>query len=429
MARAIGLGSQFRGKLGNMVGYLSKNRVGRYVQSVKVYQPVVENPQTVSQALARLPLGPVQRFYNHMSTMIQRGWEGVAYGENAKNEYLSYNMANFRGPYLQKGEVVPYPGPFLVTKGSLGSLSILGVYQYSNDFFAVTNIRADSYYSTATEGDISRMILAMNPNFAAGEQLTFIKCCKEMGQVTYRAYSMYLNVNSTESGSYFETVTFQGTEYLAFYIFRANSIDDYLGGCVIRSAPYGESGFRRSTSFFCIREGSMPYYDENAMKAAIISYRTEAEDATDWEDDPTPGYQSMAYIMMVDITQNMVTFPDWSTLEGTQCLGYVTKGGQIGIFKAYNEQLGYWQLLDGSGALLYKLYSGSQTPVRYSGTYEPCLVYDSSYGTIYNNGDTPVTMSASSSASGTSGSSSGTSSGSSSNNGGDGGDDEYNEGD
>ena len=79
MGKATGIGSQFRGKVGNVIGYISKNRAGRYEQTVKGYQPVVANPQTYAQALARVPVGPVQRVCSALLTIVQRGFEGIAY--------------------------------------------------------------------------------------------------------------------------------------------------------------------------------------------------------------------------------------------------------------------------------------------------------------------------------------------------------------
>ena len=77
MGKATGIGSQFRGKVGNVIGYLSKNRAGRYEQTVKGYQPVVANPQTYAQALARVPVGPVQRVCSALLTLVQRGFAGI----------------------------------------------------------------------------------------------------------------------------------------------------------------------------------------------------------------------------------------------------------------------------------------------------------------------------------------------------------------
>ena len=74
MAKATGLSSQFRGKIGNVIGYLSKNRAGKYEQTVKAYQPVVANPQSYAQALSRVPVGPVQRICSALLPIVQRGF-------------------------------------------------------------------------------------------------------------------------------------------------------------------------------------------------------------------------------------------------------------------------------------------------------------------------------------------------------------------
>lgn len=381
MAKATGLSSQFRGKVGNIIGYLTKNRAGRYEQTVKAYQPVVANPQSYAQALARVPIGPVQRVCSALLPLIQRGFEGTAYGEPSKSEFLSYNLRYFRGPFMEKGSVKVPPGPMLIAKGSLASIEV-GEFSSEEDTGFVGFALDYSIDTTGvSKGRIAEELLRRNSMLVAGEQLTFIMVTLKNGEYQYHYESLYLNPNDTSipRGVLLGACT-NGGEF-ALYLEDTPYEGVVVAGACIRSQAYGETSFKRSTTFLACNDQCELYNDDAAVRAAVASYRT-GEDPEDWEDDPTPEYQQLAYLCMVTVTQDMCLYNSWSAVEGTKCLGYATKGGEFGIFYRYDNAYNANCLINANAEYIRFSTQGVTWDLRYNGTYQPAREWNEIYGTM-----------------------------------------------
>lgn len=382
MGKATGIGSQWRGKIGNVIGYLSKNRAGRYEQTVKGYQPVVANPQTYAQALARVPVGPVQRVCSALLPLIQRGFEGTAYGDPSKSEFLSYNLKYFRGPFMPKGSVEVPPGPMLISKGSLQRVFVYG-FPDGADAVSVTFMLSYTLNTEQpTRGEISANLLAYNPQLQQGEQLTFVVVLLDTGEYVYKFESIYLDPYDES----YPRGILQGIKRRQAYLEIATDEVGYEGIVVaaacIRSQPYRDTSFKRSTAFLTLNEDVYLYNDEEAVNTAVATYRDSDSDE-DWEDDPTPEYQKLAYVCMVDITADMIITSGSPTPTGYQCMGYVTKGGEMGIFYKYSDVFNANCLIDGHGVIITVQIQGASVPFRYNGVYQPARVYNDIYGTVY----------------------------------------------
>ena len=382
MARAIGIGSQARGKVGNVIYYLTKNRAGRLEQTVKSYQPVVANPQSYAQALARVPVGPVQRICSALLPLIQRGWEGTAYGDPSKSEFLSYNLKYFRGPFMEKGTVAVPPGPVLITKGSLQSVTVQEIDITPDTGYVLYSLVMTRLNAGATRGQLSEKLLASNSFLKAGEQLTFVVVFLANGEYVYKFESLYLNPNDD---TYPQGILAESGHYNGHFVITAEggpANGQIVAAACIRSQAYGESSFKRSTAFLTCTEDIYLYNDDVAVRNAVASYRT-GEDPEDWEDDPTPEYQQLAYVCMVTITEDMVLPDDWSAAQGKQCLGYVTKGGEMGIFYLYSNNFNANCLLDSQGDIMTYQQQSQAHGVRYLSSYQPAREWSSIYGTMY----------------------------------------------
>lgn len=383
MAKATGLSSQFRGKVGNVIGYLTKNRAGKYEQTVKAYQPVVANPQSYAQALARVPVGPVQRICSALLPIVQRGFEGVAYGDPSKSEFLSYNLKNFRGPFMTKGTVMVPPGPVMISNGSLQPVTarawtsdrLIGLCQFS--------LACPSFPLEATKGEIATLLLGSNNYLSRGEQLTIVTCHLSGGQYTYRYESLILDPSDTSLFTGCGILLTSYRSYLAVNAEIAVDLGTLVAAAIVRSQSYGQTSFRRSTTYLSCNPAAELYNDQQAVSDAVASYRT-GEDPEDWQDDPTPEYQQLAYLCMVTITTDMVTDGSSSIVDGTQCLGYVTKGGDMGIFYLYSRTYNANVLIDGNAQILVKTESGVFRPYYYNAAYAPARLYTASYGTMHN---------------------------------------------
>ena len=379
MAKATGIASQARGKVGNVIYYLSKNRAGKLEQTVKSYQPVVANPQSYAQALARVPVGPVQRVCSALLPIIQRGFEGTSYGEPSKSEFLSYNLKYFRGPFMPKGTVSVPPGIMMVSKGSLRPINMVDFSDDSAECYAYYDLVVPATFTAATRGFLSRALLENNFWLSAGEQLTFVWCFNDNGVYNWRYWSLILDVNDSRPfPSYISSVT-SSDEKLKFY-FNATAGGGWLSAaCVVRSQPYGESSFKRSTALLQLNPAEYLYNDDAAVRAAVASYRT-GEDPEDWEDDPTPEYQQLAYVCMIAITEDMIITSSSPTTQGQECLGYVTKGGEMGIFYMYSSYYSANVLLDRNADILLGSLHSAEVPYRYKATYQPAREYSTIYG-------------------------------------------------
>lgn len=381
MARATGIASQARGKIGNSVYYLGKTRAGRYEQLVKSYQPVVANPQSYAQALARVPVGPVQRICSALLTLIKRGFEGTAYGDPSKSEFLSYNLKYFRGPFLTKGSVIVPPGPMLIAKGSLSSIDVTEFVDDSVDPYVVFDLNYRLSTGILTKGRIATELLYRNPRLAYGEQLTFVVVTLNQGEYEYHYESLFLDPNDTDyPRGLLIGIAASGSE-CAIFIEDTPYTGAIVAAAVIRSQAYGESSFKRSTTFLTCNPSAELYNDEAAVRAAVASYRT-GEDPEDWEDDPTPEYQKLAYVCMVQVTAEMVVNVQSVIVYTYKCLGYVTKGGEIGIFYKYSDNFGGYCLIDEKANVLTYTYNGQLYGVMYDESFEPARVYSSIYGTM-----------------------------------------------
>ena len=381
MGKATGIGSQFRGKVGNVIGYLSKNRAGRYEQTVKGYQPVVANPQTYAQALARVPVGPVQRVCSALLTIVQRGFEGIAYGDPSKNEFLSYNLKNFRGPFMVKGAVAVPPGPMLISKGSLSPITVHEFPGGSSAIEVDFNLNCTLHAQNPTKGAIASNLLANNPALVPGEQLTFVTVRLEDGQYHYQFESLILDTTDTSYPQGILMYVSNNDGYLELSPELSGFDGVVCAAACIRSQAWGTTSFRRSTAFLECNPDVYLYNDQEAVQDAVASYRT-GEDPEDWEDDPTPEYQQLAYLCMVDITSSMVLSPTTPSITGRQCLGYVTKGGQMGIFYVYSTTYNANVLIDGKAEILLGQGPSGQIPFSFNASYQPARVYSSIYGTM-----------------------------------------------
>lgn len=381
MGKATGLSSQFRGKVGNVIGYLTKNRAGKYEQIVKGYQPVVANPQSYAQALARVPVGPVQRVCSALLPLVQRGFEGIAYGDASKSEFLSYNLKNFRGPYMVKGSVVVPPGPMLISRGQLQPVLFTRWAPDSDVSVAYSNLRIALIDDYPSKGELSATLLEKNSWLQRGEQLTLVAVTLSGGEYTYGYESFFLDpTDTTGFRGVMQMVTASGG-YLSIDSSMLEELPQLVAVAFIRSQAYGLQSFKRSTATLSLNPDVYLYNDQTAVDDAVASYRT-GEAPEDWENDPTPQYQQLAYLCMVDVTEDMIVTEISPAYSGVKCLGYVTKGGEFGIFYKYFTAWNSNCLLNDKAEILLGEESGLSRPYRFKGSYVPAREYSTIYGTL-----------------------------------------------
>lgn len=275
MAKAQGIIGNFKGKIGNTVGYLLTSSNNKQTQGIRIYQPNVKNPKTSSQAEQRAKLAPVNATYRALKMIIDRGNEGLPYGNKSRLAWLKQALKSEQMPWIEKGGVVTRPVGCMLTKGSLTGLSI----EAGEDELKIFCSRVTSETGVATIGAISTALLAGYPTLQAGDQITLVAVNAAGNYIPASVFSFIIDTTSTEAVSSF-------TASNGYFLYSVDGIVGSYGAIVSREGANGEH--LRSTSFLMINDdilASAPY-DEASKTAAIKSYMAFGTTNTDWEQEP-----------------------------------------------------------------------------------------------------------------------------------------------
>ena len=273
MAKGLGIIGNFKGKVGNIVGYNLKDSNNKQTQGLRAYQPVVRNPKTSRQAEQRAKMAPINATYRALKGIIDRGQEGVAYGNKSRLRFLSEAMKQFDGPWFMKGEAVTLPIKTNITRGSL---PMIGITDVGNDTL-FTELSVGSVTEITTLGVLSTALLANNSFLKEGDQLTFV--IGEVGKMTIE--SIIIDSTSTEATQAFE-ITNGKIEFTQNQIFEV----DKVFGCVILSREGDNGQHLRSTTALTLSTDTAAdtHYTSTAKDAAIESYMA-ANGNTDWPEE------------------------------------------------------------------------------------------------------------------------------------------------
>lgn len=273
MAKGLGIIGNFKGKVGNIVGYNLKDSNNKQTQGLRAYQPVVRNPKTSRQAEQRAKMAPINATYRALKGIIDRGQEGVAYGNKSRLRFLSEAMKQFDGPWFEKGEAVTLPIKTNITRGSLNNIKVNGF--YSGEMYIV--LQMGSVSSIPTIAAFSTAVLENNPFLKEGDQLTFVVTDMKAKKVV----SIVLDTNDATAQS--DLTVSDGQ--LSFK-FTAANFGQLMAGCVVLSRE-GESGQHlRSTTALTLSTAAAAdtHYTSAAKDAAIESYMA-ANGNTDWPEE------------------------------------------------------------------------------------------------------------------------------------------------
>lgn len=273
MAKGLGIIGNFKGKVGNIVGYNLKDSNNKQTQGLRAYQPVVRNPKTSRQAEQRAKMAPINATYRALKGIIDRGQEGVAYGNKSRLRFLSEAMKQFDGPWFEKGDAITLPIKTNITRGSLPTIT--GSVINATD--AYTNLGLGGSGDPATVGDLTTRLLASNSFLKEGDQITFIH--GKIGSV--EIVSVVLDSASSEAVSIFKDG--DGTLKLSF----ANSVEVEEAFIAFILSREGDNGQHlRSTTALTLssQAAADTHYTSTAKDAAIESYMA-ANGNTDWPEE------------------------------------------------------------------------------------------------------------------------------------------------
>lgn len=284
MAKGTGLIGNFKGKVGNMVGYNLKDSNNKQTQGIRVYQPVVRNPKTYAQATQRCIMKPINDFYRALKPIISRGYEGKAYGNASRLAWLKNVMKTFNGPWLVKGSAAQWPIACQVTAGSLPSLAAT----CTPTGLIRLGLVPDVASAPTTIGDLFTAIKSFYPTLKSGDQFTLVTGIAEDGNLRTNTTSFILVEDSNEAVSGFSL----SSDHLAFADSVMGSSVNF--GTAIISRESSNGGHLRSTETIALANSleEQSVYDATLSKqAAVMSYMTTGGNV-DWpEEGIDPDFQ------------------------------------------------------------------------------------------------------------------------------------------
>lgn len=274
MAKGIGLIGNFRGKVGNMVGYNLKDSNNKQTQGVRVYQPIVKNPKTAAQAEQRAKLLAVNATYRALKMVIDRGNEGLPYGNKSRLAWLKTALKSEQMPWIEKGGIVKNPVGCQLSKGSLSTL----MYSVGDDALKIDCAGVTAESSVATVGAVSTLLLAGYPSLKAGDQITIVAIDTTKTALSAVIFSFVIDITSTVAISNVDATS----NTILFTLSDSTGV-----GAVIVSRQGDNGEHLRSTSSLVFENGvteNAPY-DADSKAAAIASYRASDATSSDWAEE------------------------------------------------------------------------------------------------------------------------------------------------
>ena len=274
MGKGIGLIGNFRGKVGNMVGYNLKDSNNKQTQGVRVYQPIVKNPKSYGQAEQRAKLMPINATYRLIKPIIDRGQESKAYGNKSRLAWLKAALKNYDGVWVERGEQMKNVPLLPVTQGSLTNPLTIG--ESSGEIVIVC--QGMTAAETPVLGTVATAFLAAFPTLQAGDQVTII-AFGDVNNVAVAKYdSFVLDTASTDTMN-------------ANFVARNNALAfetpdfDAVATCIIISREGSAGQHLRSTSSI-VKTGNYPNPSTVAAskEPAIRSYMAGGVNS-DWPEE------------------------------------------------------------------------------------------------------------------------------------------------
>ena len=278
MAKGTGLIGNFKGKVGNTVGYKLSSSNNGQTQGIRVYQPIVKNPKTAAQAEQRAKLLAVNGTYRALKMVIDRGNEGLPYGNKSRLAWLKTALKAETMPWFEKGYTPNAPVGCLITKGSLPSLA----YTPNIDYVNVDATGVTTSTQVATIGALSTALKSAYPGLKEGDQLTFVIVPTSERTLMSEVISFIIDSTSSVAvNTLFSAVTV--AEGAIHFVGKLES-----DACVVIVSRQGDNGEHlRSTEFLKIEDGvtSVEPYNTASKEAAIASYQSSAATNSDWAEE------------------------------------------------------------------------------------------------------------------------------------------------
>lgn len=274
MAKGTGLIGNFKGKVGNTVGYKLAASNNGQTQGIRVYQPIVKNPKTAAQAEQRAKLAPINATYRALKMVIDRGNEALPYGNKSRLAWLKSAFKAEHMPWIEKGVAPAYPVACQLTKGSLSGL----IFQRVSDTISINCSGVTTSTDVSTVGKLSTALMAAYPFLKAGDQITIVFVTPLGDTMNTVVTSFILDATSAVAQSLLEASDD------AVYSDQVGE-NSFATVIVSREGDNGEHLRSNSVLIGTAATYAAAPYDATSKAAAIESYQSSAASNSDWAEE------------------------------------------------------------------------------------------------------------------------------------------------
>ena len=274
MGKSVGFIGNFKGKLGNAIGYKVSQSNSGTNQGVRVYQPNIKNTKSAAQAEQRAKYAPIFATYRALKMIIDRGNESKPYGNASRIAWLKKAFYAEEMPWITKGS------PILNAVGcpiSFGSLFNFNHGCLTNGInMLVPHHWSDTDISTI--GKMSTEIMNSYPLLKIGDQISVVGVGVVNGTMVSDTISFIVNPTDTTPS---ERVNSKSLTIWFEYDF------DLVAGAIILSREGSHGEHLRSNSVLKINsqiDYISPYTDAD-KQAAIASYMATDSANADWAEE------------------------------------------------------------------------------------------------------------------------------------------------
>ena len=274
MGKSVGFIGNFKGKLGNAVGYKVSQSNSGTNQGVRVYQPNIKNPKSAAQAEQRAKYAPIFATYRALKMVIDRGNESKPYGNASRIAWLKKAFRSTEMPWFVQGASITSPVCCLLSKGSLSGLD----YQAGEGDVEISAPSILQDTAIATIGALSTLLKADYPTLKDGDQITIVSMGDVNGALSAVVFSFIINPTSTEAVTGFSGKRTQ-------IVYTATGGGNFAAVIVSREGDNGEH-LRSTASLVGWNEAiEEAPYDAKSKTAAIESYMSSAATNADWAEE------------------------------------------------------------------------------------------------------------------------------------------------
>lgn len=282
-----------KGKKGDSVYYKIAGSNNKDKQGERQYIGEVTNPKTDAQIEQRMKMTPAVNFYRALKDdVLDHSFQGVKYGARSHSEFMKLAMLQPLNtlPYVPKGDLSLSPAPYIISKGSLADIKVVG--KVENAIASTLNLQ---FIANLTDNDtfetFVNAMLASNFTLLKGDQLTFILIDANTGVTKTKIARLVLDKNKYEANATWQDVLYSIQLSLETFGFHFGGLPDgnFYAAAIIVSRPIaaktnGAVSWLRSTTQLYVSPTWMAdlqttqRYDE-----AVQSYKTKSSSpSSDW---------------------------------------------------------------------------------------------------------------------------------------------------